>query len=411
VYSYICYGLSIRSTLPLPELERAGSRELGAGEQRAKRKGQSAGSKELTSDLRPLISDLWHQAGSKEQKSKGQRAKGKAQRGKNREQGAGSGELGISDCGFRIADLGNRQERGAGSEKHGAWSLEHGAESLEGVADVEIRFGRVDRLPSGVGVEGSYFRAIPDETQLFWEDVVTIRIRGGREITIDPVPGVQEDLLRHLILGPALGALLQQRGLLVLHASAVAIDDGAVAFLGGKGWGKSSLAGAFYPRGHGIVSDDVTAVHVGTGCPRVLSGFPQLKLWPDTAASLGNMEELPELYSGAIKLTQRVDRGFSQTPLPLRCIYVLAQGKAKKVEPLVAGKAFLELVRHSYRTELLQARGASAHFLQCASVTKSTSIRYLRIPRSLSILPDIARLVEEDIAYHKSEHSGSSPTP
>ena len=333
MYSYTCYSLGIRSTLPLPELEH----------------------------------------------------------------GAGSTELGI-------ADLGDRQEQGAWSAEQGARSKERGAEP-----DVNIRFGRVDRLPSGVAVEGSYFRAIPDETQLFWEGVGTIQVQGGREITIDPVPSVQEDLLRHLILGPALGALLQQRGLLVLHASSVAIADGAVAFLGGKGWGKSSVAGALYSRGYGIAADDVTAVHVGKGWAMVLPAFPQLKLWPDTATSLGSVaEELPQLYSGAVKLAQRVDRGFAQIPLPLICIYVLARGKAKKIVPLAPGKAFLELVRHSYWAELLQASGASAHFLQCAKVSKNTPVRHLTIPRSLAQLPDVARLVEDDVAYHKSEHSGSS---
>ena len=228
-------------------------------------------------------------------------------------------------------------------------------------------------------------------------------MRGGREIVVDPVPGVEEALLRLVILGPVLGALLQQRGQLVLHGSAVAIADGAVAFLGDKGWGKSTVAAALYSRGYGIVADDITAVDVSTGCPMVQPGFPQLKIWPDTAVSLGDaLETLPQLHSQSEKRARRVDRGFPQAPLPLRAIYVLAQGTTPKLEPLAFGKAFLELVRHSYRTELLGANGASSHFLQCASITKSTRIRYLRIPRSLSILPDVARLVEEDVACPES---------
>lgn len=379
MYSYICYGLDIRSTLPLPELE------LGAG-------GGGHGAKE--------------------------------QRGKRQEQRAGSGELRISNFGLRISDLRNGQELGAGNKRakgkeqrtksrgQRAGSMEHGAGSTEAESDVNIRFGRVDRLPAGVAVEGSFFRAIPEEMQLFWESVGTIQVRGGREITIDPVASAKDDLLRHLILGPALAALLQQQGLLVLHASAVAIDDGAVAFLGAKGWGKSTLAGALYSLGYGIAADDVTAVHMGRGRPMVLPAFPQLKVWPDTAASLGSVaEELPQLYSGAVKLAQRVDRGFPQAPLPLKCIYVLAQGKTNKIEPLAPGKAFLELVRHSYWAELLQARGASAHFLQCASITKSTRIRYLTIPRSLALLPDVARLVQEDITHDIYRNTGSSPAP
>ena len=344
----------------------------------------------------------------------------------------------ISDCGFRIwrtatsmaagqpravrsaerrsSDFRtSREQRGTSREQRSKVltpDLRPLTSDLWGPPDVNIRFGRVDRLSSGIAAEGSYFRSSPEETQLFWEDVGTIQVRGGREITIDSQPGVEEALLRLVVLGPVLGVLLQQRGHLVLHASAVAIADGAVVFLGDKGWGKSTIAAALYSRGYGIVADDVAAVDVGTGCPIVQAGFPQLKLWPDTAFSLGDaLETLPRLHSQSDKRACRVDRGFPQTALSLRAIYVLAQGTTPKLEPLPFGKAFLELVRHSYRPELLGASGASSHFLQCASITKSTRIRYLRIPRSLSILPDVARLVEEDIACHKSEQSDSNPSP
>lgn len=346
MYSYFVYGLGIRSTLQLPELE---SGEQESMEHGAWSREQGAGSGE-------------HRARSLEQESKGQSAKGKAP----------------------------------------------GAES----SDVKILFGRVERLPPGAAVEGSYFRVTSGETQLFWEDVGTIQVRGGCEIIVDPVPGVEEALLRLVILGPALGALLQQREHLVLHGSAVAIAGGAVAFLGDKGWGKSTVAGVFYSRGYSIAADDIVPVHVGTGCPVVHTGFPQLKLWPDTAVSLGYaLETMPRLHSRLDKRAQRVDRGFSQAPLPLRAIYLLAQGEILRLEPLASRNALLELVRHSYRPELLRASGASWHFLQCASIAKSTRIRYLRVPRSLSALPDLARLVEQDLTGDKSEYTVSSPAP
>jgi serine kinase of HPr protein (carbohydrate metabolism regulator) len=63
--------------------------------------------------------------------------------------------------------------------------------------------------------------------------------------------------------------LLQQRGRLVLHASAVTVDLGVVAFMGGPGWGKSTMAAAMYARGHSIVADDVTAVRADKAHPVV----------------------------------------------------------------------------------------------------------------------------------------------
>src|SRR2546421_132869 len=66
-------------------------------------------------------------------------------------------------------------------------------------------------------------------------------VRGGREIVVDPAPGVEARVLRLSILGPAFGLLLHQRGRFVLHASAVASGGGVLAFAGGSGWGKSTL--------------------------------------------------------------------------------------------------------------------------------------------------------------------------
>src|SRR3984957_11299012 len=70
-------------------------------------------------------------------------------------------------------------------------------------------------------------------------------VRAGTEIVIDPAdPRADERLLRYAVLGPALRALLHQRGLLVLHASVVVIGGRGVAFVGDNGAGKSTVAAA-----------------------------------------------------------------------------------------------------------------------------------------------------------------------
>ena len=49
--------------------------------------------------------------------------------------------------------------------------------------------------------------------------------------TVDPLPGVEDSLLRLPLLGAVFSAVIHQRGFLGLHASAVAIDGHAVEFL------------------------------------------------------------------------------------------------------------------------------------------------------------------------------------
>ncbi len=275
----------------------------------------------------------------------------------------------------------------------------------EGVADVSVRLSSINfSPPENAGQD--YFCPNAEETYLFREDMGTILVRKGREIIVDPIPGVEDKVLRLFVLGPALAVLLHQRGRLVLHASAAAIAGEVVAFMGRSGWGKSTTAAALYTRGHSIVADDVTAVQVNTdtGFPVVFPGFPQLKLWPEAVASLGDVPEmLPQLDPRWDKRGRRVVRGFPPAPLPLKRIYVLDEGETHEIKPLQPQNALLELVSHSYCARLLQSTDASSHFLQCASIVNNVAVSSLSRHRSLSALSDLARLIEEDLTQSSDQ--------
>jgi hypothetical protein len=185
-----------------------------------------------------------------------------------------------------------------------------------------------------------------------------------------------------------------------LHASAVAVEDGAVAFLGDCGSGKSTTAGVLHAHGYAVVADDVTAIQIDQVRPMVQPGYPQLKLWPSVAAALGySPETLPRLHAQLEKRAFLATRGFQHRPLPLRRIYVLAEGLSQDIERLRPQEALVELVRHSYGIHWLQTTNASSHFLHCARLTKNVTTCRLRRPQSLSALPDLARMVEEDLAH------------
>jgi hypothetical protein len=273
--------------------------------------------------------------------------------------------------------------------------------ATETEADVTIRPGNVPRSPEEVASPRSCFRATAEEAGFYWREVGTFLVRGGQEMIIDPAPGVEERVLRLFILGPALALLLHQRGFLILHASAVAVDGVVAAFLGGTGWGKSTTAAALHTRGHGMVADDILALDVDDpGGATVLPGFPQLKLWPEAAASLRDVpEELPRLHPRMEKRALRDADGFPQTPLPLRRIYVLAEGAEQEIVPIEPQGAFVELVRHSYVARLLEETGAAAlHFGQCARLVQTVPVRRLITQRSLTRLADLAQMVEQDVA-------------
>ncbi len=257
--------------------------------------------------------------------------------------------------------------------------------------DVLIRLA--DFIENGVpSNRGDYFRGVV-------EGLASFEVRYGSEVLVQPCPDIDDGLLRPLILGPLMSILLRQRGLLVLHASCVVLQDKAVAFMGNSGWGKSTLAELFYSRGKCLITDDVMAIEVETTPPCVVPSYPQIKLMPDAALSLGHASDrFPLLNSHSIKLARSVDHDFCQTPVPLHCIYVLDTGEQHQITPILLQDAFQELIRHSRAVGLLNAPDfRSAHLQQCASLLTHVPLLRLRRQMSLDLLPELVDLVSQNV--------------
>lgn len=262
-------------------------------------------------------------------------------------------------------------------------------------ADVVVRVGAIADSPPAGRPEDVVVRAIPGEICLRCPETGTFRLRGGREITVDAQPGADAALLRAYLLGPVLALLLHQRGFLVLHASGVAMDGGAVLFLGSSGCGKSTTVAALHARGHPVVADDVIAVDLaGPHAPVALPGFPQLRLWPDALASLGEAAEaLPRIHARGAKRVRQLAAVVS-APCPLRHLYVLGDGDALRTEPLRGHAALFELVQHAYVAPVLAHLGSPAHLAQCARLAAAVPVERLVRPRSLARLDELAAFVE-----------------
>jgi len=266
--------------------------------------------------------------------------------------------------------------------------------AASGDIDVTISFGPLRSAPTGVTPAGTRFSLDSEQACLFYEGAAAFGVRRGREIIIDPYPGVDQKVLRLLLQGPALALLLHQRGALVLHASAVAFGGGGQLFLGAAGAGKSSLAAALHARAHALLSDDIVAMDF-TGRPTVHRGVAQLKLWPDaTAALVADSNAGVSLRDG---LTKRgwLDASPLDQPLPVNRAYVLGAASTCSATRMAPAEAFTELVRHSYVAPLFVESGLGMrHFVQCTALAASGLIWRLGYPRVLAELPHVAAFVE-----------------
>ena len=237
-------------------------------------------------------------------------------------------------------------------------------------------------------------------TRLSWPGVGRFVVRHGREIVVHPAPDASEQVLKLFLLGPVLAVVLHQRGCLVLHASAVALNGVAIGFLGGSGWGKSTLAAALNRRGHAFVSDDVLPLRFEQCTPVVLPAVRELRLWPKSLTALGEVgEALPRLRPEIDKRAVPPDGVRVRESLPLARLYVLAEASTRAVEALSPLEAVIELVRHTYTARLLRAHGAVTHLHQCGAVARVVPVRRLRMRRSLDELPALTEFVEQDTCH------------
>ncbi|MDJ0616026.1 MAG: serine kinase [Calothrix sp. MO_192.B10] len=266
------------------------------------------------------------------------------------------------------------------------------------ILNIESSSHPTDYLPQTAMEEPWCLKLSREEALFHVKDVALFVVKGGRKIAIVPAEDVSEQLLRFYLIGTIMGILLYQRGLLVLHASVVNIDGGAVAFLGVSGEGKSSTAAAFHTHGYDIITDDVAPVKFSQGSAAIAPGFPQIKLGQEVATALGyDFESLPLVHPSVDKRGYRPKQEFLQTPLPIQRIYVLTSSPEFSIEPLQVQEAVVELSRHSRPATLFHAPDAQ-HFFQCTTLANKCTLYRLKRPRNLAQLPDLIKIVEEHIA-------------
>ncbi len=224
--------------------------------------------------------------------------------------------------------------------------------------------------------------------------VGTFLVREGHEITIYPTPGADMRIIRRYLTGTIMAILLYQRGFLVLHASTVNMNGGAIAFMGWSGAGKSSIAAALYTCGYNIISDDVCAVELADKSAKVFPAFPRLKLSVETAKAVGvDITSLIPIYLDNDR-NYPLDDGFTQNPVELSKIFVLKEDPENGIDRLQRQDAVIELIRHSLPPRLGQP-DTPEHFKMCVQLVKLVPIYQLRRSSAIQTLPDLARMVEK----------------
>ncbi len=270
-----------------------------------------------------------------------------------------------------------------------------------GSVDVTIRVGDIgDRTAAPTDEDGPVVR---DSTiRLEVPGTATFEARGGREIVVEPAPDAEVATIRLYLLGSLMGAVLHQRVLLPIHASAVRLGDSAVAFAADSGGGKSTLAALLHRRGYPLMCDDVVALELMGEGIALHPGVPRLRLTAEALIALG-LEASPispglPVARAEIPIDPR-EATWPRTTLTRLYLLDYRDDNEVRIDPLDEWQAFLELRRSIYRSALIRSLVREPEFLRWAkAIVRTVDIFRLGRPRDLSRLEVVLEPLEAHLA-------------
>ena len=189
--------------------------------------------------------------------------------------------------------------------------------------------------------ENDFFLEVPGVAQF--------RVTSGSSILVSPSANIDFDSVRLFLLGSCFGALLMQRGYLVLHGNAIEIGDRCIVCVGPSGVGKSTLSTAFMKRGYRILADDVVPID---GQGDVVPGIPRVKVWDDVVSKLSIKNEgLTLIRPGLSKYNLPLDLSYCDVSRRVSHLFILSGSNIDSVEvDYVHGiEKFSSLSNNTYR--------------------------------------------------------------
>ncbi len=236
-----------------------------------------------------------------------------------------------------------------------------------------------------------------DDVYLWWDGIGKVKISNGK-ITVDLIDD-KEDHIIPFLLGPVMALLLHQRGFLVLHGSAVKTNNGAIAFLGHRTFGKSTTAINLYKKGYPLITDDILAIKFDEkGLPIVYPGYHHIRLSNDSYNNVkDNTDILTPIRTIAGKAFCDASNGYSPEPLRLKVIYVLDKSDTIDISSLSSQKDLFDLLIHSVAHRVFKEKEQANNLLQIANLINNIPIHRLKIIHSYKYIPKVIETIEEDV--------------
>jgi hypothetical protein len=155
-----------------------------------------------------------------------------------------------------------------------------------------------------------------------------------------------------------MAAVLLQRGIIPLHASAIKINNRLVLFSGASHAGKSTVLAELMKKGYTAFSDDIVVCSADNSHVNASASYPMLKLWDDTIDKLKDPNFNDRSFSikkDMSKYGHFFHKNFDTEKHPINKIFIIKPGAERLSHNTLEGKeSFTNMIRQIYRPGLIK---------------------------------------------------------
>src|SRR5262245_15219970 len=246
------------------------------------------------------------------------------------------------------------------------------------------------------------FRLRDGSIHLRWPGLFEFLISpDGSRIGWRNLDGTPREALQEYLLGQVLSFVMLVRGIEPLHATAVVVGGGAIAFLGDSGYGKSSLGASFVRENYPLLTDDVLVLEQRAQDLLAHPGMPRIKLFPEMSGSMFQGADGTPMNRWTRKTIFALNAWQHQaSAIPLRTLYVLSPpgNRSRKVSlrKMSEREAFMSVLKNTFNDVLLSPTRLKRQFEFARSIKTLVPVKALSYPRTVTALPGVVEAILSD---------------
>ncbi len=199
---------------------------------------------------------------------------------------------------------------------------------------------------------------------------------------------------------------LELQGIPCIHANGLALKDKAIGIIAPSQTGKTTLTAALLESGFQMMSDDMMALHSRADQWMVYPGWPQFRMWPDTAKhyagdDINGFERVHSRFDKrVVDLETNKKFEFCEQSRPLKHLVLLDRRETEtgdiEVDNMPPGEALLHLLQNSMLGDAYPALGIEQTRLQrLANLLEGVALNRISYPTGLSHLPRVCERIKE----------------